>query len=249
MSKPALVYVYGVMAGDEPLPATDGIDGQQVRVVSEDGLGAIVSDIQQASPALGREALTAHSRVLEWLVESQTVLPMRFGVVMAGDRAVRDDLLRAHHDVLLGQLERLNGRVELTLRATYEEAPLMREILSTEPQIRQIQAAAKRTGGGTYLERIRLGEMIAEAVEARRRRDAEEILARLAPLAEDYQLSEPRHERMALSASFLIARDDITAFDAAVDDVGRQQQDRMRLRYTGPLPPHSFVSLEHQPAS
>lgn len=87
--------------------------------------------------------------------------------------------------------------------------------------------------------------MIALAVEARRRRDAEQIMSLLAPLAEDYQLSEPRHERMALSASFLIPRDGIATFDAAVDDVGRRQQHRMRLRYTGPLPPHSFVTLEH----
>ena len=87
--------------------------------------------------------------------------------------------------------------------------------------------------------------MIAAAVEARRRRDADEILALLAPLAEDYQVAEPRHERMALSASFLIPRDGMAEFDAAVDDVGRRQKHRMRLRYTGPLPPHSFVTLEH----
>jgi hypothetical protein len=242
-----LVYVYGVVAGDRPL-ATDGIDGQPVRLVTECGVGAIVSDVHDETPALGREAVTAHSRVLEALVTSHTVLPMRFGVVMEDDDAVRDGLLRVHREALLAQLERLAGRVELTLRATYEEAPLLREILTEEPQIRALQAAAKRSGGGTYVDRIRLGEMIAAAVDARRRRDAEEIMARLTPLAEDFLLSEPRHERMALSASFLITRDDIPEFDAAVDDVGRRQQHRMRLRYTGPLPPHSFVTLEHQHA-
>jgi hypothetical protein len=32
-------------------------------------------------------------------------------------------------------------------------------------------------------------------------------------------------------------------FDAAVDEIGRTEADRMRLKYTGPLPPHSFVQL------
>jgi len=246
VTEAALSYVYGVVAGDSPIPATDGIDDQPVRVIREDGVGAIVSDVGQETPSLGRAALTAHGRVLEGLAASHTVLPMRFGVVMEDDEAVRGALLRPHREELLEQLQRLDGRVELTLRATYEEAPLLREILAEEPRIAAMQAAAKRAGGGAYMDRIRLGEEIAAAVEVRRRRDAEQILARLTPLAEDFQISEPRHERMALSASFLVARDGIAEFDAAVDDVGRQQQHRMRLRYTGPLPPHSFVTLEQQ---
>ena len=246
MTEAALVYVYGVVDGERPLPAVEGIGAQQVRLVSEGGVGAIVGNVGREVPALGREALTAHSRVLEALVESRTVLPMRFGVVMEDDEAVRDGLLMTHHDELLAQLERLDGRVELTLRATYEEGPLLREILAEEPQIRAMQESARRTSGGTYIDRIKLGELIAAAVEARRRHDTEHIMSRLTPLAEDFQLSEPRHERMVLSASFLIPRVGIPGFDAAVDEVGRQQQNRMRLRYTGPLPPHSFVSLEQQ---
>ena len=244
MSDTALVYVYGVVAGDPSLAVADGIDARPLRLVSEPGLSAIVSDVVGERPALGREALTAHSRVLEAVVDSQTVLPMRFGVVMESDDDVRHSLLKPHRATLLAQLERLEGRVELTLRATYEETPLLREILAEEPQIRQLHAATRNNGGGGYMDRVRLGEMIASAVEARRRRDSEQILSLLAPLAEDYQRSEPRHERMALSASFLIPREGVAQFDAAVDDVGRQQHDRMRLRYTGPLPPHSFVTLE-----
>jgi len=45
------------------------------------------------------------------------------------------------------------------------------------------------------------------------------------------------------SASFLVDRDRIAEFDQAVDETGRQHADRMRLKYTGPLPPHSFAEL------
>lgn len=243
MSDQSRVYVYGVVAGDVAAPERAGIGGQPLRAIAAGGLAAIVSDMVDAEPQLGREALTAHSDALQAVLDSATVLPMRFGVVMDGDDTVREQLLEPHQDVLRGQLERLGGCVELTLRATYEEAPLLREILAEEPQIRELRSS----GQGGYLERIRLGEMIAGAVEARRRRDADGILARLVPLAQDYQLAEPRHERMVLSASFLVPRAVMATFDAAVDDVGGWQKDRMRLRYTGPLPPHSFVTLE--PAS
>jgi hypothetical protein len=240
MSGEGPAYVYGVIAGRAPAAACTGIDGQPLRAVTADGLGAIVSDVAGRAPTFGRDALLAHSKALEALLEETTVLPMRFGVIMDGDAAVRGELLEPHRDELLAQLGRLDGRVELSLRATYEEAPLLREIMATEPQIRALHAAST----GSYLEHVQLGEMIAGAVEARRRRDAEEIMGVLAPLAEDFQLATPRHERMALSASFLIPREEIAGFDAAVDDIGRRHGHRLRLRYTGPLPPHSFVNLE-----
>jgi hypothetical protein len=233
------VYVYGVVGAEAPATDGKGIDAQPLRVVAGDGVGAIVSDVSEA-PSFGRDALTAHSNALEAFLANETVLPMRFGVLMDSDGAVREQLLHPHRDELRAQLERLAGRVELTLRATYEEAPLLREIMASEPQIRAAHAASR----GGYLEQVQLGEMIANAVAMRRERDVGEILGVLAPLAEDFQLAEPRHERMALSASFLIDRERMSIFDAAVDDVGRRQKHRMRLRYAGPLPPHSFVNLE-----
>lgn len=237
--QPSAIYVYGVVGADAPTPAATGIDAQPLRLVATEDLAAIVSDVSGEAPAFGREALTAHSRVLEVVLAESTVLPMRFGVIMESEASAREDFLERHRDELLAQLERLAGRVELTLSGTYEEAPLLREILATEPEIRAMHASNR----GSYLEQVRLGELIAAAVEQRRRRDTDEILSALVPLAEDYQLGAPRHERMAISASFLIDRRDISGFDAAVDDVGRRNKDRMRLRYTGPLPPHSFVNL------
>jgi hypothetical protein len=169
---------------------------------------------------------------------------MRFGVVMEDEAAVRERLLDLHREQLVAQLERLDGQVELSLRATYQEEPLLREILAEEHRIRELHEALRGSSpAATYFERIRLGELIAAAVEDRRHRDTQAIMSMLAPLADDFRLSEPRHERIALSASFLTARERVAEFDDAVDDVGRRQQNRMLLKYTGPLPPHSFVTL------
>ena len=71
--------------------------------------------------------------------------------------------------------------------------------------------------------------------------DARAILESLTPLALAVDVAEPGHERIVLSASFLVEHGRIDEFDTAVDQVGQAQADRMRLKYTGPLPPHSFV--------
>ena len=95
----------------------------------------------------------------------------------------------------------------------------------------------------TYYERIRLGEMVAGAVERKREAEGGQILDALAPLALAVDTAALDHERVALSASFLVARERMAEFDAAVDEVGRAREGRLRLKYTGPLPAHSFVEL------
>jgi hypothetical protein len=88
-----------------------------------------------------------------------------------------------------------------------------------------------------------LGELVAAAVERKREADARTIVDALAPLALAVDVAEPKHERIVVSASFLVRREQMPQFDAAVDEVGLRQAGRMRLKYTGPLPPHSFVKL------
>ena len=48
---------------------------------------------------------------------------------------------------------------------------------------------------------------------------------------------------MAVNASFLVEAVSLERFDQAVNELGEQQAGRIRFKYTGPLPPHSFVEL------
>jgi hypothetical protein len=93
----------------------------------------------------------------------------------------------------------------------------------------------------TYYGRVELGELIARAVERKREVDSGVILDTLVPLALAVDVAEPAHERIVLGASFLVEHGRIGEFDAAVEEVARGQAHRMRFKYTGPLPPHSFV--------
>ena len=48
---------------------------------------------------------------------------------------------------------------------------------------------------------------------------------------------------MAVNGSFLLDRDGLDEFDRAVEGLGADEAGRVRFKYTGPLPPHSFVEL------
>lgn len=240
-------YVYGVTGASAVLPTQHGIDGAQLRLVADDGLAAIVSDVPDGELQMDAKAIRAHAAVLEAVNAEHTVLPMRFGFVVADDEHVRSDLLGPHHSDLSAQLREFEGKVELKLRATYEEERLMREILAEDSEVarlrRELHGAPE---DATYYARIRLGELVAQAVERKRDRDSAAIVDRLSPLALAVDLAEPTHERIVLSASFLVERSAIERFDQAVDTIGGEQAERMRMRYSGPFPPHSFVQLAQE---
>lgn len=237
-------YVYGVTAGSADPPAEPGIGGAPLELIAGEGVAALVSNVAGAEVRMGRGEITVHSEVLEHAMALGTVLPMRFGVVMPDASAVRSQLLDAHRDELVAQLAALEGKVELSVRATYEEDALMREVVSEDPDVRRLRGSLRGASeDATYYQRIELGELVAKAVERKRERDAGAILQALVPLALDVRVAEPAHERIALSASFLVERNRIEQFDGALESVAAAEADRMRFKYIGPLPPHSFVEL------
>jgi polyhydroxyalkanoate synthesis regulator phasin len=239
-------YVYGVRAADtKRLGSAKGIGDADLHEVAHDGLAALVSEMpDDRELRFGRDELAAHARVLEQAIELVTILPMRFGVVMENADDVRTRLLEAHHDELIAQLREFDGKVELRVRAIYDETQLMREIVRADERIQRLRERVRTLpDDATYFDRIQLGELIVEAIDHKRSVDAEDVLKPLAPLANEIRVGEPTHERMVVSASFLVDRARMADFDQAVDKVGQAQAERMRLKYTGPLPPHSFTEL------
>lgn len=239
----AATYVYGVAAADDaPEITAPAIGGEAaVRAVTSGGLTAIVSDVDSEFVRATREDLQRHMAVLEEAAAATTVVPLRFGTVMPGDDVVRAELLDARADEIRAMLGRLDGRIELSLNGTYQEQ-VLGEVVDEDREVAALRARVRgRDDAATYYERIRLGELVAGAMAAKREEDTERVLAKLRPLADDVHLGELSHERSVLSAAFLVRRDRLDEFDRAAEEVARQHRDRIRFRYAGPLPPFDFV--------
>lgn len=237
-------YVYGVVRADTARPAVEGIGGAALELVEAGKVAALTSPVLDDPLEAGRDELFAHAGVLEAAFDQGTVLPMRFGVVFPDTETLREELLEGHRDELTAQLAELAGKVEIAIKGVYHEQAILREIVAENREIAVLRAAIKgKPEAATYQQRIRLGELIAEAFATRQERDSVTLAEVLRPFAAAVVINEPIDERMALNASFLVARDALPAFDRAVDRLGADERDRVRLRYTGPLPPHSFVEL------
>jgi Gas vesicle synthesis protein GvpL/GvpF len=247
----SVVYVYGVASASEgtdvDAPGVGAPHGGVRRIVHRD-VAALVSDIESGPLAAARE-LRAHWRVLEEAISRATVLPVRFGTVMENDDAVVEQFLAPRHDRLASQLAELAGRVQLTVKASYDEESLMRGVVESSPAVAQLSERVRgRPEAATYYERIKLGELVAGEVGQARERDTALVLGRLEPLAVAARSEQPSGRDEAVNTAFLVERARVGEFSQAVAELESELGTRMKLRYVGPLPPYSFTEEEAEAA-
>lgn len=224
--------MYGVGRDSIELGPGPGAGGSPLFRVVEGGLAGVVSKVPDAwSPK--RDDVWAHARVLEEIARTEDILPMRLGVVVADPETVRE-LLRANHPALHSALDEVAGMVEIRVKVDYRQDVILREILDGDHTV----ARLRRQASGTYPERVRLGEAVAEALARLRQRDGAWAARRLDPLSARSWDHPVTGEYMMLDRSFLVRRADINRFDAALSVLEERPVD---IRALGPMPPYSFV--------
>lgn len=234
-------YVYGIAAATHPSLPKDlggvGEPARPVRVLKEGDLAAIVSDAPEGLRPKRRDLL-AHQNVLSEAGAGGSVLPMRFGSVAPDDGAVTEVLAeRAEH--YAERLGALDGKVEYNIKASHDEEAVLHRVMAADPQIRARTEANRTSGGGSYEDRLQLGEMVASAVQALEAEDAASLQQALEPAAEAVSAG-PESTGWLANLSFLVDRDKSASFLDAVEEV-RAALPHVDVRVNGPLPPYSFV--------
>jgi len=232
----APAYVYGITWVDVAISGADGVADAAVQTVEHGELAAIVSPLESADIRARRRDLLRHAEVLQQAFGRAAVVPLGFGTVFASDDDVVSDLLEPRYEELVELLHRLDGLVELTIRALYDESAVLAEIVEGEPRI-----AALR-GSSNPADQVALGEAVAHALADRRTRDSDEIVASLSSLAREVSIEERVAEYEVIRGAFLVERSAVQEFEAVAEELARRYGGSIRFKLTGPLPPHHFVS-------
>jgi HAMP domain-containing protein len=240
------VYVYGILPGDiEVEPGTAGVGDPpgEVRAVRYQDLAALVSDVNLDRPLGRAEDMFAHEELLDSSAAEVAVLPLRFGAVLASEDAVTDELLGPHYDEFAAALQQLEGHAEYVVKGRYIEREVLGQVLGQNPdaaqladQIRDADPDASRD------QRIQLGEIMSNAIEAMRQADTRALGDAVADQVAASVVRQPTHELDAVYVAFLIETDKAEALEQAVDRLADEWQDRMELRLIGPLAAYDFVA-------
>jgi Gas vesicle synthesis protein GvpL/GvpF len=238
------VYVYGILPGDVELePGTTGVGDPpaEVRLVRHGDLAALVSDVEPNMP-LGRpDDLIAHEELLDSVAAEVPVLPVRFGAVMTGDDAVAEELLDTR-DEFTAALDQLEGHAEYIVRGRYVEEAILHEALTEDPRAARLRDQIRNADpDATRNQRIQLGEIINNAIAAKREADTRAVGDALADFAAASVVREPTHELDAVYVAFLVESRRREDLEKAVRRLARDWRDRVELRLTGPLAVYDFA--------
>jgi len=232
------IHLHGIAAASQRA----AIEAAGARVIAHRELAAIASEAT-GETTRAAELMRRHWKVLDAIGATATVVPVRFGTVIANDHAVVEEFLEPLHDDLAAQLAALDGKVQLTVKGTYDEQALMRSIVERSPRVATLRERVRsQPEAAAHFERIQLGELVAAEVEQDRERDASWLIERLEGLAVATSREQAGGLDGAVNAAFLVERARVDEFAAAVSAAAEQLADRMQLRCLGPLPPYSFAT-------
>jgi hypothetical protein len=217
-----VIWVYAICdRPDLASPRPRGLVQAPLESLCEGALAAIFSSHEHAPGEPAPDALWAHERVVERLMEDRTVLPMRFGSKVDDEGALRA-LLAGDQQRFLHALARVHGRVELGVRAL--------QPASTGARV-PVTAAAS-TGRDYVLAKL--------DDERRLDRATTELHAPLEAVAVEVCRQPLRGADEILRGAYLVDRRMISRFRAVVARLQHAHPD-VAILCTGPWPPYSFV--------
>lgn len=246
------IYLYGIVEGDA-VPhfiASEIAGAGPVYTVACDGISCVVSDYE-GEPLSGMtkesliQTLLAHQLVVEQVMPGRTVLPTKFGTVLAGPDEVMALLCQGHGDFLQA-LEANRGRVEMEVAATWDTGRVLMEI-GGEEEVVQARGAFSLKGQPTVAERIALGQIVKSQVDLRREHFRKRIMGHLKRLAVDAVPNALVSDELVVNVAFLVNQDQRLEFDKGIQQLDELYQGEINFRVIGPLPPYSFSTIEVSP--
>ena len=241
-------YIYGIIRHAGPIeygPIGIGKRADLVYGVNFNDITAIVSN----SPIIIYEArrvnMTTHEKVLEEIMKNFSVLPVRFSTISehSDDSGILRILEKEYKkfDELLIKME---GKKELGLKVLAHEDAIYKTIIEKYDEIRTMRGKLMNLPvDKTHYQRMKIGEMVAEALKNETGNYKDAILGMLNPLADDVKLNDNYGDMMILNAAFLIKNSIEPLFDAAVNALDEKYKGLMTFKYVGTLPPYNFVNL------
>jgi hypothetical protein len=238
-------YIYCVIGSSESRsfgPLGIGGRGDLLHTIVVGDVAAVVSDAPLTRYRVSRDNTLAHQKAIEAVMAQQPVLPARFATIAEDEEKVKR-ILKAEYDSFKQLLAKVGDKVELGVKAVFLEN-VYETILGKYQAIRTFkERIAVLPAERTHFERMRIGEMVEEALGTEKQSAADDILATLSPLAAEVKTNSTYGELMIVNAAFFVPKCRETDFDRSVQELGAKYDGRATLKYVGTMPPFNFVTL------
>jgi len=278
----ASLYVYGIIDGE--LNVTEelhGMENEPIFSIGNSGIAAVVSVSEKRRFEVTEELLLIHERVIESLMSSHTVLPMRYGTVVL-DKSEILEIIKARRESIESLIQKVREKVELGVKVLWNPEPIKQQVEhdvlevealriniqqsqrggkgargqdgkmarwqggkeaspSQQSSIFNIQSSIKE--GQRYLMEKLYEELVQRKVKSHGEKFISHILEKLSSLSFDKVFVKFPTERLLLSASFLVKKDNVADFEMLAQQLITEYQ-QLSFLFTGPWPPYNFTKIQ-----
>ncbi len=244
-------YIYGILRANGK--RNFGVIGigdspSKVYTVPLQDLSAVVSD----SPIRAYHSMTkdkvaqdlfCHQSVIEKVMEKQTILPMKFGTFVEGEKEIAQ-ILKMGYEQFRQTLNSINNKIELDVVAFWNKDMIFKE-LAEDKEIKEFKEKIISNPAGPQLdERISLGRLVETSLKKKNLEYAEKIRSTLKENVEDFCTHDNLDSMMILNCSFLLEAKREKEFDEKLNEFDEKYQKKINFRCIGPLAPYSFSTIE-----
>lgn len=221
-----------------------GIGNQPVYTISGGPISAVVSNVPNMKIRPQRCNLAAHQQVLKHLMADTTPLPMVFGIIADGDKAVAD-ILAHHRQLFVAQCERVSGKVEMGLRVAWDVDNIFDYFVTTYPELRMARDAYFNAQHAPSQEdKLQLGRLFDQLLQEDRENLTDQVETTLNAYCHDIKRGKCRNERDVMNLSCLVGREAESRFEEGVLKAAGRFDNNFIFDYNGPWAPHNFVEIE-----
>ena len=212
-------------------------------MIPDGEVAAVVSDVPNVKIRPERRHFAAHQAVLKTLMQDRDLLPMSFGIISKGPKAVRSILSR-NRDSITDQLKRVSGKVEMGLKVHWDVPNIFEYMIDNHPALSKARdGLISPHRRPTQQEKIEIGQMFEDLLNADRERHTKKVERVLTPKCFEVKRNKCRGELEVMNLACLVGRDSLTDFEAGVLQAAGFFDDSFCFDYSGPWAPHNFVEL------
>jgi hypothetical protein len=241
------IYLYAVIAGaDVRKIETPGIDNGALYTISEGEISAVVSEVNSKKLRPERRHLATHQGVLRQLMKDGTPLPMSFGIIADGSKAI-ERILTLNQEAFQEALDLVNGKVEMGLRVTWDVPNIFDYFVNSHPELRAVRDRYFGTNREpAHEDKLALGRMFDNLLNEDRAIHTEKVEEILAGVCFEINRNSCRSELEVMSLACLVGRDkaEQKAFEKGILESANLFDNNYTFDYNGPWAPHNFVAID-----
>ena len=222
-----------------------GMNGGVITSIHYRDLAIITSASPMVRYRLSRENTITHEVVIEKVMSrGYTVLPIRFSTIAKDSDLVKRKLLESRYWEFEGLIRKLTGKQEVGVRVFCEEKYLFDEVLKNNPPIVKLRdEIAKKPPSETHYDRIKIGQMVEEALKVQKKNYQDMILNSLVDLSVEHRINDALGDKMIFNGAFLIDSKSEIDFNKRIEELEEKLGKSFQFKYIQVTPPFNFVNI------